>query len=161
MTLTIRENLYLNPAARGRGPLTWLRPQRERAEAVALGESVRLRPNRPENVVATLSGGNQQKVVLGRWLATEIRVLVLEEPTMGIDVGARAEIYELIGRAVSDGLSVVVVSSDFEELALLCHRVLVLDRGSIVRELVGAEVDLDNVTHYSSGGAGVIHDGQH
>lgn len=156
MTLTIRENLYLNPGARGHGPLTWLRPRRERTEAQVLGESVRLRPNLPERVVATLSGGNQQKVVLGRWLATHIRVLVLEEPTMGIDVGARAEIYELIGQAVRGGLAVVVVSSDFEELALLCHRILVLDRGAVARELVGAETTLDNITHYSSGGAVAI-----
>ena len=159
MTLTIRENFYLNPAAHGKGSLTWLLPRRERTEAHALGESVRLRPNLPESVVATLSGGNQQKVVLGRWLASDVRVLVLEEPTMGIDVGARAEIYELIAQAVAGGLSVVVVSSDFEELALLCHRVLVLDRGAVARELIGVEANLDNITHYASGGAETMGDG--
>jgi len=152
MTLSIRENLFMNPAAGGYHPVDWMPPGAERKAATAVGGSVRLRPNASENVVATLSGGNQQKVVLGRWLATSVRVLVLEEPTMGIDVGARAEIYELIGQAVARGLSVVVVSSDFDELALLCHRVVVLDRGAVSKELLGAEVSLDNITHYSSTG---------
>ena len=152
MTLTIRENLFMNPAAAGRGLVSWISRRRERELAVQVGESLRIRPNRSETVAGTLSGGNQQKVVLGRWFSTNVRALVLEEPTMGIDVGARAEIYRLIRQAAGDDLCVVVVSSDYEELAVLCHRVLVLDRGSLVKELEGQDINVDNIIHYSSGG---------
>jgi ribose transport system ATP-binding protein len=152
MTLTVRENLFMNPAAAGRRLVSWIARRRERDNAARVGESLQLIPNRPETVAGTLSGGNQQKVVLGRWLSTNVRALVLEEPTMGIDVGARAEIYRLIRRAAGAGLSVVVVSSDYEELALLCHRALVLDRGSVVKELEGRDVNVDNITHYATGG---------
>jgi len=153
MTLTVRENLFLNPGAAGRRTMSWISRTSERTQAKKVGASVGLPPNRSEATVATFSGGNQQKVVLGRWLSTKVRVLVLEEPTMGIDVGARAEIYELIRQAVTrDGLSVVIVSSDYEELTLLCHRVLVLDRGAVARELTGGHITVDSITQFSSGG---------
>lgn len=152
MTLTVRENLFMNPAAAGQRAASWISRGREREHAVELGASLHLRPNQPDAAVATLSGGNQQKVVLGRWLNTQVRVLVLEEPTMGIDIGARSEIYSLIRQAARDGLCVVVVSSDFEELTLLCQRVLVLDRGALAAELNMDEITIDNITHFSSGG---------
>jgi ribose transport system ATP-binding protein len=150
MTLTVRENMYLNPALVGNGPLTYVAPRAERRRAADLGSTVHLRPNRPDAAVGTLSGGNQQKVVLARWLSSNRAVLVLEEPTMGIDIGARAEIYDLIQKAAADGRTVVVVSSDFEELATLCGRVLVLDRGRLVRELIGDAVTEDAVMNAAS-----------
>jgi ribose transport system ATP-binding protein len=152
MTMTIRENLFMNPAAAGQRLVSWLSPGGERVRARRIGTSLKLRPNSPDVVVGTLSGGNQQRIVLGRWLATRVRVLVLEEPTSGVDVGARAEIYRLIGEVAERGLSVVVVSSDFDELALICHRVLVFDRGAISQELDGPDVTIDNITHHSAGG---------
>ena len=151
MTLTTRENLFINPGAAGRSPWSWNSSRHERTRATRLGDRLRLKPNTPDTVVGTLSGGNQQKVVLGRWLATDVRALVLEEPTMGIDVGARAEIYRLIRGVADDGLCVVAVSSDFEELSLLCDRVLVLDRGALAAELSGAALTLDNITYHSAG----------
>ncbi len=90
--------------------------------------------------VNTLSGGNQQKVVLGRWLLRAPRVLLLDEPTRGIDVGAKAEIYELIARLAADGLGVVLVSSDLPELLGLSHRLLVLAAGRVTAEL-GADAE--------------------
>ena len=151
MTMSIRENMYMNPGARGIGPLRWSSHRAERRQAYVLGASVHLTPNAPENTVATLSGGNQQKVILGRWLSVERPLLVLEEPTMGVDVGARAEIYALIESAASAGLAVLVVSSDFEELETLCHRVLVMDRGSVSVELVGPQVTQDAIIRAASG----------
>jgi ribose transport system ATP-binding protein len=112
---------------------------------------VQLKPNAPDNTVATLSGGNQQKVILGRWLSVERPLLVLEEPTMGVDVGARAEIYGLIESAAAAGLAVLVVSSDFEELETLCHRVLVMDRGGLAAELSGDEVTQNAILRAASG----------
>jgi ribose transport system ATP-binding protein len=137
LSLSIRENTYINPGAIGRGLLSFLSPSREAANAYDIGLSVGLRPNDPDMPVEALSGGNQQKVVVGRWLATGRKLLVAEDPTAGVDVGARADIYRLIARALEAGLAVVVVSTDFEEIAHICHRALVFSRGKIVSELTG------------------------
>ena len=143
--LSIRENAYLNPAAAGRRLLSVLSPRAEARRAVELGASVGLRPNDPDLAIEGLSGGNQQKVIVGRWLATGRRLLVAEDPTAGVDVGAKAEIYRLIARALDAGLAVVVVSTDFEEVAHICHRALVFNRGRIIAELKGAALTTEAV----------------
>ncbi len=135
--LSIRENAFLNPGAAGRGLFSVLSPGAEARAATAIGQSVGLRPNDPDLAIEGLSGGNQQKVIVGRWLATGRRLLIAEDPTAGVDVGAKAEIYRLIARALESGLAVVVVSTDFEEVAHICHRVLVFSHGGIVAELEG------------------------
>ncbi|AUX80663.1 sugar ABC transporter ATP-binding protein [Sinorhizobium fredii] len=140
MSLSLRENTFLNPGASGRGLLSVLAPAKEAALAKAIGDSVGLRPNDQSLPIEALSGGNQQKVVVGRWLATGRKLLVAEDPTAGVDVGAKADIYRLIARAHEAGLAVVVVSTDFEEIAHICHRALVFSRGRIVRELKGEEL---------------------
>ncbi|MDR7183268.1 ribose transport system ATP-binding protein [Microbacterium trichothecenolyticum] len=94
----------------------------------------------PRTLVSSLSGGNQQKVVLARTLLTKPRVLLAEEPTQGVDAGARVDIYRILREAADDGAAVVVLSSDGVELEGLCDRVLILSRGEVVRELVGDEV---------------------
>ena len=136
-SLSIRENAFLNPGASGRGLFSRLSPGKEGRAAAELGRSVGLRPNDPDLAIEGLSGGNQQKVIVGRWLATGRRLLIAEDPTAGVDIGARAEIYRLIARALESGLAVVVVSTDFEEVAHICHRALVFSHGSIVAELRG------------------------
>jgi ribose transport system ATP-binding protein len=151
MTLTARENFFLNPGMLRRGRARLLTRKREGNAATRLAATVGLRPPAPESIVATFSGGNQQKIVLGRWLSTDLKVLILEEPTMGIDVGARAEIYALMHALADDGLSLLVVSSDFEELAIVCDRTLVFDRGAISADLSGADLTADALTHYASG----------
>ena len=83
---------------------------------------------------ATLSGGNQQKVVLGRWLSCEPRVLILDEPTRGVDVGAKAEIYHLINDLAADGLAILIISSELPEILALSDRVLVMKSGRITGE---------------------------
>ena len=85
--------------------------------------------------MGTLSGGNQQKVVVGRWLAERPNILLLDEPTQGVDVGARADIYEFVRDAVDEGTSVILVTSDFEELARVSDRVIGLVDGRITGEL--------------------------
>ena len=148
--LSIRENAFLNPGAGGRGLFSPLSPSAEARQAVQLGESVGLRPNDPDLPIEGLSGGNQQKVVVGRWLATGRRLLVAEDPTAGVDVGAKAEIYRLIARALEDGLAVVVVSTDFEEIAHICHRALVFNRGRIIAELAGSSLTTEAVISAAS-----------
>jgi D-xylose transport system ATP-binding protein len=100
--------------------------------------SLRIKAASLASLANQLSGGNQQKVVLGKWLMASPRVLFLDEPTRGIDVGAKAEIYALINRLASEGLGVVLVSSDLPELLGLSHRVLVLNLGRQTALLEGA-----------------------
>ena len=101
----------------------------------------------------TLSGGNQQKVVLGKWLAMSPRVLILDEPTRGIDVGARAEIYRHIAALAADGIAVVVVSSDMEEVIGLCDRVLVMRERRMTGLLTGGEISQARIGALMTGAA--------
>jgi ribose transport system ATP-binding protein len=140
MSLSLRENTYLNPGASGRRLFDFLSPAREAEQAATIGDKVGLRPNDQSLAIESLSGGNQQKVVVGRWLTTGRKLLIAEDPTAGVDVGAKADIYRLIASAVEEGLAVLVISTDFEEIAHICHRALVFSRGQIVRELSGANL---------------------
>ncbi|MGW0201291.1 sugar ABC transporter ATP-binding protein [Nonomuraea sp. NPDC003201] len=135
--LSVRENLLANPGARGRSPLSPLSPRRERAETATIVERLRVRPADPETPFAALSGGNQQKVLIGRWLGARRRLLILEEPTAGVDVGAKPEILRLLDEALAAGAAALLVSADFEEVANLCDRALVFARGTVTAELSG------------------------
>jgi ribose transport system ATP-binding protein len=148
--LTVHENIFLNPAASGRRLFAWRRPQHEMDEAQQLGQRVGLLPNDPTAGIETLSGGNQQKVVLARWMRIGGAVLVLEDPTAGVDVGAKAEIYRLLAEAVREGQAVVLVSTDFEEVAAICHRALVFRGGQIVAELGEDELSMEHLVRASS-----------
>jgi ribose transport system ATP-binding protein len=148
--LSIRENAFINPAAIGRSIISVLSPRNEARKALEIGARVGLRPNAPDLPIEALSGGNQQKVVVGRWLAIGGKVLIAEDPTAGVDVGAKAEIYRLLDEALKTGLCVVVVSTDFEEVARLCHRALVFSRGQIVAELKGKEITIERLIHAAS-----------
>jgi ribose transport system ATP-binding protein len=117
----------------------------ERREAEEWLERLDIIPRRPASPISELSGGNQQKVVLARWLRQRARVLVLEEPTQGVDVGAKADIHELVDLAARDGAAVVVCSSDADELARLCTSVVVLARGRVLEELRGEAVTPDRI----------------
>ncbi len=148
--LSIRENTFLNPGAIGRRLFHLLSPGVEAGRAARVGETVGLRPNAPELPIEALSGGNQQKVVVGRWLGVTRKLLIAEDPTAGVDVGAKAEIYRLLDAALSRGLGVVVVSTDFEEVARICHRALVFSRGVIVDEIAGHELTIERLIHAAS-----------
>jgi ribose transport system ATP-binding protein len=95
--------------------------------------------------VRTLSGGNQQKVVIGKWLLADTRVLILDEPTRGIDVGAKVEIYQLINELTAQGAAVLMISSDLPEVLGMSDRVLVMAQGRIAGELTAAEATQDAV----------------
>ncbi|MEU4833815.1 sugar ABC transporter ATP-binding protein [Streptosporangium sp. NPDC023615] len=121
--------------------LGWMDRRREAADARAMVEALDIRPSDPERPVKTLSGGNQQKAVLARWLLNDRRLLLLDEPTRGVDVGARAELYALVRRLADDGIGVLLVSSEVPEVLGLADRVLVIREGRIVREAVAGELD--------------------
>jgi ribose transport system ATP-binding protein len=148
--LTVRENLLANPRAGGRPAPRWIGPRRERAQAAALIDRFSVRPRDSETPIATLSGGNQQKVMIGRWLRTELRLLILEEPTASVDIGAKTAIHRLLDEAVSEGLAVLLLSTDFEEVASVCGRTLVFVRGSVTAELSGGALTVTGLTRAAS-----------
>jgi ribose transport system ATP-binding protein len=113
---------------------------------------VGLSPNDPTLAIEALSGGNQQKVVVGRWLDSGRRLLITEDPTAGVDVGAKAEIYHLLYQALASGMGVLVVSTDFEEIANICHRAIVFSRGLPVAELSGVELSTESLIQAASAG---------
>ncbi|MFE1157495.1 ATP-binding cassette domain-containing protein, partial [Streptomyces sp. NPDC058830] len=119
----------------------WLDRGAELAAARAATRELSLRPDNPSVPVRTLSGGNQQKAVLARWLLRGCKVLLLDEPTRGVDVGARAELYAVIRRLADEGLAVLLVSSEVPEVLGLADRVLVLREGRVVHEAPARELD--------------------
>jgi len=150
MGLTMRENIFPNLRVRGMRALNWVKSKIELVEAQDLTVRFNVKPRDTELAVATLSGGNQQKVILSRWLSIPRSVIVLEEPTAGVDVGAKGDIYRLIHEATQNNLSVLLVSTDFEEVALMAHRALIFSDGEIVAELTRQEITVENlVTHAS------------
>ncbi|MGW3950374.1 sugar ABC transporter ATP-binding protein [Streptomyces sp. NPDC004752] len=119
----------------------WLDRRAELGAARAATRELSLRPDNPSVPVRTLSGGNQQKAVLARWLLRGCRVLLLDEPTRGVDVGARAELYAVVRRLADEGLAVLLVSSEVPEVLGLADRVLVLREGHVVHEAPARELD--------------------
>ena len=152
MSLSVRENMFLNPGALGHGLFSLRSPAAERADCGAAGARMSLRPNDPARLVETLSGGNQQKVVLARWLGIARRVLILEEPTAGVDVGAKAEIYRLLREALARGLSILVIATDFEEVAAICNRAVVFSQGRVTAEIGLADLSVPSLLQAASAG---------
>lgn len=143
-SLPVADNVALPvlPALRGPFGLTVARIE---AHAASLGAAAGVKPNAPGLPLAALSGGNQQKALLAKWLQVNPRLLLLDEPTQGVDVGARQAIWEALDRAAAAGAAILVGSSDWDQLAHLCHRVLVLARGRIVAELSGAALTKEGI----------------
>jgi ribose transport system ATP-binding protein len=154
--LTVRENFFLNPVAAGRALISYLEPDRELRLARGLGDRVALRPNDPSIPIDWLSGGNQQKVVVGRWLHLNGTIYAFEDPTAGVDVGAKAEIYRLFDVVLKAGATILIMSTDFEEVAQICHRALVFDRGRVVAELAGSDLSAENLLAAASASAGQV-----
>ncbi len=150
-SLTVRENIYIDPRHKGRSHLNLVRPQAESADADRVLTQFAVRPHDPERVIATLSGGNQQKVILARAIEAEAKLLILEEPTFGVDVGAKADIYRLLVKVLDMGKAVILVSSDFEEVERIAHRALVFDRSRVAAELPRNAITVPRLTAIAGG----------
>jgi D-xylose transport system ATP-binding protein len=142
---SIRHNMALpglsggrKDLASGEGWLSWLHPTVEQDQTEKWARELKLKAAHLNQAAGELSGGNQQKIVLSKWLLTEPKILFLDEPTRGVDVGAKVEIYQWVQRLASEGMAVVMASSEMPELLGLCHRIAVLREGSIAGEF-GAE----------------------
>jgi ABC-type sugar transport system ATPase subunit len=125
--------------------------RRERDLVGGIVKSLDVRPPDPDRAVAGLSGGNQQKVMFGKWLLSKPRVLIVDEPTRGVDVGAKFAIYELIARLAAEGLALIVISSELPEVLGLAHRVCVMREGRLVAELSAEEATEDAVMRAAFG----------
>jgi rhamnose transport system ATP-binding protein len=119
--------------------------RRERRRVREISQELDVRAGSIEAPVTTLSGGNQQKTLFGKWLLRRPRVLITDEPTRGVDVGAKHQIYELIVRLAADGMAVLLISSELEEVLGLAHRILVMRRGRVVAELGAEEASMERV----------------
>jgi ABC-type sugar transport system ATPase subunit len=128
-----------------------IRARRERTRVREAIARYSIRAAGPRQPVATLSGGNQQKALLARWLERDPRVVILDEPTRGVDVGAKAQIHALIDRLAARGKAILFISSDLGEIVGMSDRILVMNRGTIETELQGAEMTAHNVILAASG----------
>ena len=124
-------------------------PSRKAALVKRSMEDLQIRPNDPRRKIGNFSGGNQQKGILARWMAAEPAVMILDEPTRGIDVGAKAEIYTLIHELTAKGVAVIVISSELPELLGICDRILVVRSGRINGEFTKAQFDQDAIMRAS------------
>ena len=138
--MDIRENITL-PNLKMISSRGIIKNDAERVGATRYKDSLSIKANSIYTNLMTLSGGNQQKVVLGKWLMSQPKVLFLDEPTRGIDIGAKYEIYKLIENLAYDGMSVIIISSEWEELMNLCDRFVVLAKGKVAAILKRGEID--------------------
>jgi ABC-type sugar transport system ATPase subunit len=150
LEMSVHENLVMastSRLARARRPSR----RRETALVAQAIEDLQIRAHSPRVPVSTLSGGNQQKIVLGKWMAASPKVLMLDEPTRGVDVGAKAEIYRLLFEAAERGIAILASSSEIPELLTLCDRVAVMFRGRIVATLSRAEATEARIAYFAGG----------
>ena len=151
LTQSIRKNSALASLRRLASPVGWMRESQECSEVQGHMEGFQIKAASMEELVSHLSGGNQQKVMLTRWLMTKPRVLIIDEPTKGIDIGARMSIYQIIHRLTQEGIGILMLTSDMVELIGLSDRTLVFYEGKIVQELSRAEITEEKVMKAASG----------
>ncbi|MGE4843479.1 sugar ABC transporter ATP-binding protein [Buttiauxella gaviniae] len=150
-SMLVRENLFLNPCKHGHHPLSHYSERHEAPLSWQKIQQFDVRPAQINTEISSLSGGNQQKVVMARWLSLNAPLLILEDPSAGVDVGARAEIYDLLNEVLKSGVAILVISNDLEEVAHICNRALVFNRGKIVGELLNQDVTFSRLLELASG----------
>jgi ribose transport system ATP-binding protein len=152
--MSLRENLFPAVGNVTGGVFIPIDGRREARDAHDVLDRFDVRPRNGAALIDWLSGGNQQKIFVARWLATGARLFIMEEPTAGVDIGAKGAIHRMLRDIAAEGAGVLVVSSDFEEVVALCDRALVIGRGAITAELAGPMLTLEGLLTRSSMGAG-------
>jgi len=142
---SVSENLNISILDRLSGVLGFLSPKNRMIQADRMIAQMNIEPPWAETEIQNLSGGNQQKVIVGRWLAADSKVIILDEPTQGIDVGTKAQIYRLIMDLARKGRAIILISSELLEIARLADRILVVRGGRVVTEMTGAQADEDTL----------------
>ncbi|MBV9172034.1 MAG: sugar ABC transporter ATP-binding protein, partial [Chloroflexi bacterium] len=148
--LDVEANTVLGALQRFVAPLGWVRARRTRQVAERQVRSLAIKTPSLQQKVRNLSGGNQQKVVMAKWLTADSDVLFFDEPTRGIDVGAKSEIYRLLNDLAKEGKSIVMISSELPEILRMSHRVLVMCEGRLTGELTAGEATQEAIMQYAT-----------
>lgn len=148
--MSVKENLFLNPFLWSRRLFNLQSLKKERANSIPHLEKFGVRPMNPDLSLDTLSGGNQQKVILARWFGLSFKLMVLEEPTMGVDIGARADIYRLFRDVTEQGTSLIIVSTDMEEVVRVANRAVVFFQGKVVKIVEKSEISFKSLISLAS-----------
>ncbi len=151
LKMSVLHNITL-PSVKSISRFLFISDRKDRAVAALYISRLRIKTPTVGQAVMNLSGGNQQKIVIAKWLATNVNVLVLDEPTRGIDVGAKQEIYELMNELAADGMALIMISSEMPELIGMSDRIIVMREGSIAGELSKDEVSQEKILHLASSG---------
>ncbi len=147
---TIKENISMSNLEVF-SKFTFINNYREKVECNKFMKLLDIKATSIGQIVQNLSGGNQQKVVFARWLLNKPKILILDEPTVGIDIGAKQEMYKLINDISDEGCAILLISSEIEELIGLCHRILVMRNGFIVKEFLNDNLTQEKILYYSAG----------
>ena len=149
-TLSILSNILLSKITKKVLDF-FLKAKEEKKSVTKAIDYLGIKVSNYNNLITSLSGGNQQKVVIAKSLETEPKLLMLDEPTRGIDIGAKQEIFYIMRKLAEKGLSIIFVSSEIKEVLAVADRVLVLAKGKINQELIGSEITEDNLVKFSQG----------
>jgi len=149
LTLTIRDNISLTNYKSISGILGFIKANWEKENTTGLIKKLSIKAENENQETVTLSGGNQQKVALAKWLNRDCRVLIIDEPTRGIDIGTKVEIYNLICELANKGVALIVISSETQELTGICDRILVMRKGKIRSELTKKEFSEEEILRLS------------
>ncbi|MDC0612038.1 sugar ABC transporter ATP-binding protein [Vibrio sp.] len=153
LPFSVMDNILLNNHKNELYGKVLISRQKERDVACSLIKKVHVKAPSEDTNVCNLSGGNQQKVVIARWLNNDCRILIFDEPTRGIDVGAKSEIYELMKQLTKQGISIIMISSELPEIIGICDRVLVFNQGQIVANLTGNDINSNTIMLHATGQA--------
>ena len=150
-SFSVRENIYINPAMKDGKMFRFMNINDEMKRCQEVINRFSIRPKDGERTIGTLSGGNQQKTIVARWFEADSDIMIFEEPTIGVDVGAKAEIYMLMKEGLKKGKSILLISSDIEEVTRLSHRVIVFKKGRVVGEISREEISGSRLSGLATG----------
>ena len=151
LNLSIRYNITLTSLKKLSNGIGWINRKKEDAQIEELVEKLKIKIAGVEEPVSTLSGGNQQKVALAKWLGSECKILIFDEPTRGVDVGAKVEIYKIMNRLAEEGAAIIMISSEMPEIIGMSDRVIVMREGRVTGELNKQELNEENLIKLSMG----------
>jgi len=147
--MSVLENITL-PHLQTFSTCGWLHKRKEQKRVAQYVDTLRIKTPSIEHKVKYLSGGNQQKVVLAKWMISRSKVLIFDEPTLGVDVGAKVEIYQLMNELVRKGTAIIMISSYLPEILAMSDRILVMCRGRITKELLREEATEEKILYYAA-----------
>jgi len=148
--MDVEENVVLAAFKKFLGALGWVNRSKTRTTAEQYVKMLAIKTPSLQQKVKNLSGGNQQKVIIGKWLTADTNILIFDEPTRGIDVGAKSEIYRLLNNLAQQGKSIIMISSELPEILRMSHRIVVMCEGRITGELNIAEATQEKIMQYAT-----------